>query len=288
MYAWLSPPAPAAIAILQCRYSDAEQMAACLDRKLPTLGRARFALLQDPQGQAVDEVVVVHQAEGLLELQCHGGVGIRAAIEICLQAHGGQADAAQIDAEWDYFARLAHPAALPLLSAAIERGAEDLPALWFRKPVVLLTGPANAGKSTLLNAWCGHRRAIVSDRPGTTRDLLTALTEHRSWNIQLLDSAGLRRGADDLERAGQALVAQARSWVDAVIYVSPPDDDERPGFQSGDLLIASKADVHAPDETAAIPWSAPEFSSNEASSQQLAAIGDALLARLGLAPDLAR
>lgn len=287
-YAWLSPAAPAAIAVLQCQYQDAAALAAVFDRRLPAIGRARFALLQDPQGVAVDEVVLLHHEAGVLEIQCHGGVGIRAAIEACLRAHGMVAAEPVIDLAWDAFARVAHAAALAPLSAALDSGAEVLPELWFRRPVVLLTGPANAGKSTLLNAWCGHRRAIVSDRPGTTRDLLTAVTDHAGWHIQLLDSAGLRQGADDLERAGQALVEQARGWVDAVIYVSPSMDRERPGFRTGDILLASKCDVHANQDSAALPWSAPEFGNNDSSSQQLQALGDVLLQRLGLATDLAR
>ena len=287
-YAWLSPAAPAAIAVLQCQYQDMAGLYAVFDRAVPAIGRARFALLQDPQGLAVDEVVLLHHEAGVLEVQCHGGVGIRAAIEACLAAHGITAGQPAIDLAWDSFARVAHAAALVPLSVALAQGTAELPELWFRRPVVLLTGPANAGKSTLLNAWCGHRRAIVSDRPGTTRDLLTAVTDHNGWQLQLLDSAGLRQGADDLERAGQALVEQARGWVDAVIYVSPSSDNERPGFRGGDILLASKCDVQDNADPGVLSWTAPEFADNDSSSQQLQALGDAVLQRLGLATDLAR
>ena len=81
--------------------------------------------------------------------------------------------------------------------------------LLYRPPFgVLITGPANAGKSSLLNAWCGHQRALVSDQAGTTRDLVAAETICHGWRLRLLDSAGLRAGADAIEAAGQALVEQ--------------------------------------------------------------------------------
>jgi tRNA modification GTPase len=113
-----------------------------------------------------------------------------------------------------------------------------------RVPVVLITGPANAGKSTLLNAWCGHQRALVSDIPGTTRDLVAAQTLVHGWRLRLLDSAGLRAGGDELERAGQALAAQARRSADLVLYLRPPGDH---GGEAGDLIVQGKADLSASD-----------------------------------------
>lgn len=283
-FSWMTPAAPAAIAVLQCQFDDENAIAGLLDRKLPGPGRARFGLLQDQRQQAVDEVVVIRQSPQVLEFQCHGGVGIRAAINNCLKAHGLTESQPLLDPEWSAFAAIAHKAALPLLSAAQEKGLDQHP-LWFRKPSILLTGPSNAGKSTLLNAWCGHRRAIVSDQPGTTRDLLAAVSEHKGWEFQLFDSAGLRSGADELEQAGQALVAEARQWVDLVLNIAPVGTEH--DVQTGDVLIQSKVDLPSasqlPDQNM-LPWSAPEFIGSSESQQQLLAIGDQVLGRLGLEP----
>ena len=57
---------------------------------------------------------------------------------------------------------------------------------------VVIAGPPNAGKSTLLNAIVGFQRAIVFDQPGTTRDVVTAATVLDGWPIELADTAGLR------------------------------------------------------------------------------------------------
>jgi tRNA modification GTPase len=67
---------------------------------------------------------------------------------------------------------------------------------------VVLAGPPNAGKSSLLNALVGEARVIVSDVPGTTRDAVEVLLEHDPWPLRLVDTAGLRERADPLESLG--------------------------------------------------------------------------------------
>lgn len=79
--------------------------------------------------------------------------------------------------------------------------------------LVVLAGAPNAGKSSLLNALLGERRAIVSDRAGTTRDSIEAWMEIAGWPVRLVDTAGLRTTDDVLEAEGveraEALIAQA-------------------------------------------------------------------------------
>jgi len=67
---------------------------------------------------------------------------------------------------------------------------------------VVLAGPPNAGKSSLLNALVGESRVIVSETPGTTRDAVDVLLEHDPWPLHLVDTAGLRDDADPVERLG--------------------------------------------------------------------------------------
>ena len=80
---------------------------------------------------------------------------------------------------------------------------------------VVLAGPPNAGKSSLLNALVGESRVIVSDTPGTTRDAVDVLLEHDPWPLRLVDTAGLRDGADPVERLGIEVSARwlARAHV---------------------------------------------------------------------------
>ena len=67
---------------------------------------------------------------------------------------------------------------------------------------VLLSGPPNAGKSSLLNHIAGREAAIVSDIPGTTRDLLEVTIDLDGLPVVLIDSAGIHEAADTVERIG--------------------------------------------------------------------------------------
>ncbi len=67
---------------------------------------------------------------------------------------------------------------------------------------VVIAGRVNAGKSSLFNALVGHDRAIVTDIPGTTRDLLTETIDLDGLAITLVDTAGERETHDAVEREG--------------------------------------------------------------------------------------
>jgi tRNA U34 5-carboxymethylaminomethyl modifying GTPase MnmE/TrmE len=273
-WSWQTASAPAAIALIQV-----PAISALFDRPLPPVGLARFACLRHHDGSLIDEVVVTRFSEKRLEIACHGGPGMRAAVEAACVSHGlNAADSEQASESvlWQALARASCPAAVDWLLA---HGLTDPPfpkEFLFRLPTVLITGPANAGKSTLLNAWCGHQRALVSDIPGTTRDLLIGQTLVSGWRLALIDSAGLRSGGDEIEQAGQALVATARKTSDVVLYLQPPGDH---GGENSDIIITGKADLRMNHD--GLCWSAQGIPGSNAQSL-LAAIGIAVLNRLRL------
>jgi tRNA modification GTPase len=67
---------------------------------------------------------------------------------------------------------------------------------------VVLAGPPNSGKSSLLNLLLGYSRAIVHAQAGTTRDLLSERSSFDGWPIELVDGAGIRTATDAIEAAG--------------------------------------------------------------------------------------
>lgn len=79
---------------------------------------------------------------------------------------------------------------------------------------ILFLGPTNVGKSRLVNALVGHERAIVSNREGTTRDLLTTRSAWDGWPIEFWDGAGFRETDDEIERAGQQMLRKRRREAD--------------------------------------------------------------------------
>ncbi len=89
---------------------------------------------------------------------------------------------------------------------------------------VVLAGPPNAGKSSLLNALIGESRVIVSDVPGTTRDAIEVLLEHDPWPLRLIDTAGLRVSQDPVERLG---IEVSERWLaQAHVVVACADTTE--------------------------------------------------------------
>jgi tRNA modification GTPase len=98
-------------------------------------------------------------------------------------------------------------------------------ASWLRAGIRLaLVGRPNAGKSTLYNALAGEDRAIVTDVPGTTRDVLEVACEWRGLPLRLFDTAGLRGTDDPVERLGVARVEGVLAQVDLILHLVPATD----------------------------------------------------------------
>ena len=90
---------------------------------------------------------------------------------------------------------------------------------------VVIAGAPNTGKSTLLNRLSGRDAAIVTDVPGTTRDTLSEMLHLDGLPIRLIDTAGLRVGADAVERIGVERARKAVAGADVVLHLV---DDREP------------------------------------------------------------
>jgi tRNA modification GTPase len=120
---------------------------------------------------------------------------------------------------------------------------------------VVIAGRTNVGKSTLFNALVGTDRAIVTDVPGTTRDLVTERVDIEGIPVTLVDTAGIRFTTDVVEQAGVSRSGEARKVADLVVVVldatRPIDDDDRlvldDTARSSRVVVINKSDVA--DET---------------------------------------
>lgn len=118
-----------------------------------------------------------------------------------------------------------------------------------RVPRVVLVGRPNAGKSTLLNALVGERRAVVSEMPGTTRDVIASRVKLYRGTVEVCDVAGLDESAapeTSLEISG-AMQRQARRAIaesEVVVGVRAFDDvRELPAIDRGyDLEVVTQID----------------------------------------------
>ncbi len=98
---------------------------------------------------------------------------------------------------------------------------------------VVIAGAPNAGKSTLLNRLSGHDAAIVSEIPGTTRDLLRERILIEGVPVLLLDTAGLRDSNDSIETEGVRRARAAMAQADRVLFlVDSAVDPQALGFEA--------------------------------------------------------
>lgn len=103
-------------------------------------------------------------------------------------------------------------------------------------PSVVLVGPPNAGKSSLLNALTGVDRAICSPLPGTTRDMLSAPLELRRSEALLVDVAGLAEPVSSLDKQAHELARRVASEADVLVFVIDVSEDPvEPRFELLDL-----------------------------------------------------
>jgi len=206
-----------------------------------------------------EEVVVCRRAATSVEVHCHGGLASSRAIMAALVAAGAEELEATDWAEIHLADRLAAEARLALAEARTERtaailldqyrgalrraitatlddlqsqarasAAERLQELAAFGPLglhltqpwrIVVAGPPNAGKSSLVNRIVGYERAIVFDQPGTTRDLLSTSTALDGWPVELLDTAGLRVGEDAIEAEGVRRARHAAGQADLLLLI---------------------------------------------------------------------
>ena len=104
---------------------------------------------------------------------------------------------------------------------------------------VVLCGRPNVGKSSLMNALLSADRAIVTDIPGTTRDVLTESFEIGGVRYQLSDTAGIRETADAIEKIGVTRARDALRDADCVLLVL---DSSAPLIPSDQSMLAARDD----------------------------------------------
>ena len=220
--------------------------------------------------EALDRALAVVLAADEVELHLHGSPALVGEV---LEALGGETPlpAAESLEERAWRALPAAPceaAARILLDqaeGALRRELEALPALdeqqldarldallerarvarfALRPARVLLRGPVNAGKSTLFNALVASERVLVSDEPGTTRDVVRERALLGGYPILLWDTPGERAAeapatrAVELERAGLSLALELEAAADWVVWLAPPgaaapqDGERRAVFSS--------------------------------------------------------
>ncbi len=119
---------------------------------------------------------------------------------------------------------------------------------------VVIIGKPNTGKSSLLNAFLREDRAIVTDIPGTTRDLIEGSVVWDGVPITLIDTAGVRPTEDPIEQEGIRRSQSAQEYGDLILHVLDASALQAQGFDQRDLrsvrpqdgIVINKIDLVEP------------------------------------------
>lgn len=159
---------------------------------------------------------------------------------------------------------------------------------------VAILGRPNVGKSSLLNAWSRTDRAIVTDLPGTTRDVVESQLVVGGIPVQVLDTAGIRDTEDKVEKIGVERSEGAAKAADLILFTI----DASAGWTDADreiydrikdrpvILVMNKIDLVAESEIIALESQIQESQSKimtaAAQNQGIDALEAAILDKIGL------
>ena len=132
-------------------------------------------------------------------------------------------------------------AGVATLTAEMEAALSQPPAERLRDGVrIVVAGPTNAGKSSLINILAGREAAIASPIAGTTRDLIEIPVSIAGMPCLLIDSAGLREAGGQIEQIGMARARAAIDGADLILWLGPPAEVPDRGRA---ILVRAKADL---------------------------------------------
>jgi tRNA modification GTPase len=140
---------------------------------------------------------------------------------------------------------------------------------------VVIAGPPNVGKSTLMNALAGRDVAITSPHAGTTRDLVEVFLDLGGYPVILVDTAGIRESDDPVENEGVRRALRRAESADLTLWLSDGGSAATPAVQGPALRVRAKIDL-AGAESVSTPDTAFSISAltGQGVDELLAAIAD--------------
>ena len=112
---------------------------------------------------------------------------------------------------------------------------------------VVILGPPNAGKSSLINELAKRDVAIVSDEPGTTRDMIEVHLDLHGYPVTVVDTAGMREAVGQVEREGMHRARERAAGSDLVLWLHDSAEDMQTDQAliraDNVLLVATKCDL---------------------------------------------
>jgi tRNA modification GTPase len=274
----LTPPGSGAIAVVEVAGDGAWGVVKSLFKpaggktlpESPVLRQTWFGRLGEGVGDEVVVAVTNLEPDPTIEVHCHGGrTVVRWLVSQFLTKGCAEEDVPTDGRPWALLERATTLRTANILldqchgayDRAIEQG--DFARLAALAPVgrhlvepwqVVIAGPPNVGKSSLVNALAGYQRSIVSPVAGTTRDVVTTRIAFDGWPVELSDTAGLRDGESELESAGIERARQRLAAADVVVWVydGTASGLVQPDYRA-DVTVVNKVDAAAGWDWAAVP-----------------------------------
>lgn len=204
---------------------QAEAVAACIDAATLRAARQAQRHLQGEFGRQISALM-----DELTNLLAH--------VEACLDFPEEEVPALLFD---QLRVRLDEGLLQPIDKAL---ASSDFGERLFQGVTVAIVGPPNVGKSTLLNRLSGRDRAIVSEVPGTTRDILEVDFDIHGIPVRLLDTAGMRESTDSVEQEGVKRAKAAAKSADLTLaMVDASNADTWHKLADADIYVANKCDL---------------------------------------------
>ena len=291
---------PAAIAVIYLRGQNAASIIASIFKPAISDSPLTLGRIYD-NDRIIDEVVIASESPDSFAINCHGNPLIIQNICKLLTTSGAEIIAPLDFAKMNFspdqntIALEAQLAALSaktiagykLLKNQITSGLSTITQNWLTQPNIalihnqaqtilansipadliihgcriILPGPPNSGKSTLLNLLTGSQTAIVSETAGTTRDYVTAHCSLEPLHIEFIDTAGLDETLtqkSDIDHHAQKLTKQLLASADLVLYLTDAQNPTAPNIAAKKILhVYNKIDTcNTAVPSSAIPISA--------------------------------
>ena len=230
------------------------------------------------QGNIIDQILVrcfLQEDLPVIEICCHGGIAIVAAIADLFQSVGverisptvllnhnlavkglvysktefsAQLFAEQLDGAWEKYKSSLQEYNKEELQNSLDVFLQtfSLYKSLIEPQEIVIAGKPNSGKSTLLNQFVGRERVIVDDTPGTTRDAVRVLISLNGVPFYLCDTAGIRKSEDIVEKMGIEKARKMLEECERVIWVIdaslPPTEEKVPKHA---VVLLNKVDLNA-------------------------------------------
>lgn len=121
---------------------------------------------------------------------------------------------------------------------------------------IVLMGETNVGKSSIFNRLVGSSRAIVSDIPGTTRDVVSAELDIDGYLVHLSDTAGIRESSDTIENIGIERTKSEVENADLILRVYADKTDNIAPAAGNEIIVFNKSDLNKSGVAGAVSISA--------------------------------